>query len=105
MISHLSTARTIRAKLTITGENPTLEEIEYALDHSMLWVHMTRGRHWLCRRNGRTKRWVRDPERFELPLKAGFKTYGTIYLCSEVGIEVGYDFVISDVNPTGGKRR
>lgn len=94
-------AHSIRAKLVITGENPTLKEIEYALDHSMLWVAVgSRGAHWLCRRNGKTRLWKREPTRFEIPYKTGFKGYGIIYVCSEVGVEAGCYFVISGINPT-----
>lgn len=30
------------------------------------------------RRNGRTQRWKRDPERFRIPVKFGFYDYGQI---------------------------
>lgn len=54
----------------------TLEEIEAALDSGNLEIGMKNGRWWTARRNGKTKRWVRHPERFRIPFKVGLKTCG-----------------------------
>ena len=53
----------------------TLEQLETALDSGLLEGRMTNGRWWRLRRNGQTKRWKRNPERFRLPIKAGFRVY------------------------------
>jgi hypothetical protein len=96
---------TIRARMIITDSDPTLDEIEYALDHGMLWVLVGSGRYWLARRNGATKRWKREPDRFELPVKSGMRNYGRLFRTSEVGIHVGYAYVVSQTNPTPTKRK
>lgn len=51
----------------------TLQEIENALDHGALFASMTGGKWWLARRNGKTKLWKREPARFRIPFKVGFK--------------------------------
>ena len=51
----------------------TLQEIETALDSGSLWVAITNGRWWRARRNGRTQTWKRDPSRFRIPYKYGFR--------------------------------
>jgi hypothetical protein len=54
------------------------EQIERHLDAGELEVEMSNGRWWAIRRNGMTKTWKRDPQRYEIPVKAGLKSYGTI---------------------------
>jgi hypothetical protein len=50
----------------------TREEFETALDERRLWIveYQVQGRrNYLVRRNGRTKTWKTDPNRFEIPIK------------------------------------
>lgn len=94
----------IRARVAIT-ENEysiTLREIEYALDHKLVWVDVGRGRYWVCRRNGKTQRWVRDPDKFMIPIKFGFKGYGNITDFNSIGFEANKSlaFVISETDPS-----
>ena len=56
----------------------TLEEAEAALGAGRLFVFMAHGRYWLARRGGATKLWKRDPARFRVPIKAGFRARGAI---------------------------
>lgn len=55
-----------------------LPAIEQALDDHGLYVAVGNGKFWLARRNGATKRWKKDPERFRIPVKFGFKGTGAI---------------------------
>lgn len=56
----------------------SLAEIESFLDSGSLEVEMRSGRYWQIRRNGQTKTWKRDPERFRIPFKCGLRTTGAI---------------------------
>jgi hypothetical protein len=56
----------------------TLQVCEAALDGGRLFGYMGNGRWWKLRRNGRTKLWERDPSRWQIPVKAGLRAYGTI---------------------------
>lgn len=56
----------------------TLAQIEGALDQGKLYAKMSNGREWQCRRNGRTQTWKRDPSRFRIPVKAGFRATGAV---------------------------
>jgi hypothetical protein len=56
----------------------TILEVEQLLDARRLQVKMTRGNAQTLRRNGMTKRWKRDPERFRIPVKHGFRGTGAI---------------------------
>lgn len=59
--------------------NPiNLADIEAALDGHSLYVAAGQGRFYLARRNGQTKRWKREPDRFRLPIKYGFKSCAAI---------------------------
>lgn len=49
--------------------------IEKALDAHRLYLVMPNGKCYLMRRNGMTKRWKKDPERFEIPCKYAFRGY------------------------------
>lgn len=78
---------------------PTLEELEYALDHHQLWAKMNNGNFWVCRRNGKTQRWKRDlkrsyPARFRLPIKFGLKGNGAI-----INLNLDNSYLISEENP------
>ena len=53
-------------------------EIETALDTHSLWVEMPHGKEWRVRRNGQTKLWKRTPDKFIIPVKAGFRSCGRI---------------------------
>lgn len=57
-----------------------LDDIEQALDNGRLWVAVKGAKTgwWLARRNGMTKLWKRSPNRFRIPLKAGFRLTGAI---------------------------
>ena len=59
-------------------KRPSLAEIEQALDSGKLFAAMSGGRYWQCRRNGRTQTWKRQPNRFRIPVKAGFRTCGEV---------------------------
>lgn len=78
--------------------------IEYALDNGRLWGAMANGRFWRLRRNGRTQTWKRNPQRFSIPVKAGLRSCARITETSNVGSEIGADFVIDDMNPADRKR-
>jgi hypothetical protein len=55
----------------------TLTELETLLDNGKLQVWC--GTAWYdARRNGKTKTWVRQPSRFEVPIKVGFR------ICSRI---------------------
>ncbi len=58
----------------------TQAEIEAALDSGQLFVRMHRPADgcWQCRRNGRTKTWKREPGRFRIPIKFGFRGTGAV---------------------------
>jgi hypothetical protein len=72
-------------ELELKWHNPTnLNEIELALDHGNLFIAMSNGRFWLCRRNGSTKLWKRDLTRFRLPIKFGLKGTGQIDEATEL---------------------
>ena len=52
--------------------------IENALDSGRIYAETRKGTLWLVRRNGKTKTWKRDQDRFEIPAKAGFRDCFTI---------------------------
>ena len=56
----------------------TLEDLETALDSGKLFVAMNNGAWWQARRNGATRRWVRAPARYRIPIKYGFRGYDAI---------------------------
>lgn len=56
----------------------TRQDMETALAKGHLWVAMANGRYWRLRRNGETRTWKRDAARFEIPCKAGLKSYCTV---------------------------
>lgn len=65
----------------------TLAELESALDSGRLQAHMRHGKWWDLRRNGQTKRWKRDPNRFRLPVKAGLRSH---YAFTESDLPLNY---------------
>lgn len=73
-----------------------LPQIEQALDNDRVKVLMKNGNLWLVRRNGKTQTWKRDPLRFRIPIKFGFRSYGEITERSyaENGLEPAGDIVI-----------
>lgn len=83
----------------------TLEQIEAALGSGKLWVSMNPRAYWRARRNGKTRRWVRSPGRFEIPIKMGLKGYGCIDQDAHVGTEWGEVYVISATQPIKGETR
>lgn len=56
----------------------TRETVEKALDSGRLSVNMGGRKPWGVRRNGQTKTWKREPDRFRIPVKIGFRHYGAI---------------------------
>lgn len=62
----------------------TLQEVEAALANGQLFakVYVNAGfgpvKCWQMRRNGATKRWARQPERFRIPFKVGLRQCGYI---------------------------
>ena len=50
---------------------------EKALDSGRVEIAMVGGNWWKARRNGKTRRWVTDPMRFEIPMKVGLKRFMT----------------------------
>lgn len=54
-------------------------DLEKALDAGKLYINIYGGpKWWLVRRNGRTQLWKRTPDRFRIPVKAGFKNHHQI---------------------------
>lgn len=53
-------------------------DVEKALDKGMLYVAISDIKFWVARRNGATRTWIRDPKRFYIPVKYGFRGYGAI---------------------------
>jgi hypothetical protein len=78
----------------------TLANIEQALNNHSLWMRVANDKYWLCRRNGNTKRWKRDTDRFAIPLKCGLYVYNTITNDSDVGEWYNTRaFIICEFNP------
>jgi hypothetical protein len=80
---------------TQTQKLLTLAEIEFhgiskaqgigtLLDRQQLCAVMRNGNWWRIRRNGATKLWKRDAERFAIPVKAGLKACCTITEASDL---------------------
>jgi hypothetical protein len=49
----------------------TTNNAELMLDAGLLQAQMHTGKWWSLRRNGKTQRWKRSPQRFRVPCKAG----------------------------------
>lgn len=56
----------------------THENVEHLLDSGLLYVGINNGAWWLARRNGKTKKWRKEPERYEIPYKVGFRRTGRL---------------------------
>ena len=56
----------------------TRANVEQFLDDGLLFAQMKNGRWWQVRRNGKTRTWKRDPDKFVIPIKAGMYAYGRI---------------------------
>lgn len=56
----------------------TRADLEQLLDTGRLSLRMSNGNYWRLRRNGRTQTWKRDPKRFRIPVKMGFRGYGAL---------------------------
>ena len=56
----------------------TPSNVDDLLDAGAIQVAMTNGRWWTLRRNGMTKHWKRQPNRFRIPVKAGLRACGAI---------------------------
>lgn len=68
----------------------SLEQIESNLDAGLLKCPMRTSANgyslWQVRRNGKTRRWKRDPMRFEIPVKIGFRQCATITPTTTFGV-------------------
>lgn len=79
---------------------PQLKFIEQAIDDHHLWVRVSTGRYWRCRRNGVTKRWKRDANRFRIPFKAGMFVFGEVTETTDIGsVSALTMFIISELDP------
>jgi hypothetical protein len=59
--------------------NPTgRADFENALDTGQLFCAMGNGKFWQARRNGATRSWKRDVDRFYIPIKVGLRAYHAI---------------------------
>lgn len=54
----------------------TRDNVEQLLDSHRLEIAMRSANWWAIRRNGVTKRWVKEPSRIRIPFKFGLKGYG-----------------------------
>jgi len=53
-------------------------EIDGLLDEGKLFVTLNNGTLQRMRRNGKSQTWKREPDRFRIPFKYGFRGYGSI---------------------------
>lgn len=79
----------------------TLQYIENSLYNGELWAHMSHGRYWRLRRNGKTQLWKTRPSDYRIPVKGGLKACGEVTHSSSVALLGGTnwrhaDFVIGD---------
>lgn len=72
----------------------SLEQIESNLDSGCLKAPTTSGTTWMVKRNGRTRTWKRDPMRFEIPVKVGFREYSTIDQNTTFGTDLLHDYKV-----------
>jgi hypothetical protein len=56
----------------------TPENFDQCLDTGQLFIQVMSGRWWAIRRNGKTRRWKRDPAWIEWPVKYGMYGYLTV---------------------------
>lgn len=55
-----------------------IETLEKQIADGKVYAEMNNGRFWQVRRNGATKRWKREPDRFRIPIKVGLRGYAAI---------------------------
>lgn len=60
------------------GTKITRDNFEDLLDRGQMEIAMKSGKWWAIRRNGKTRRWKREPSRIYVPFKCGMKIYGNI---------------------------
>lgn len=56
----------------------TRAEFETALDAGNVKARMSNGNLWMVKRNGRTQTWKTRPSEFRIPIKIGFRDYGSV---------------------------
>lgn len=56
----------------------TRHNVDQMLDAGQIEVAMRNGKWWKIRRNGKTQKWKKDPDRIRIPFKAGMYSYGAI---------------------------
>lgn len=79
--------------------NPTLDQINRALDAGDLRGRAPNGRFWRCIRNGATRQ---SESGFRIPVKLGFRNYSTITERSTFGKPgdgPNFDFIINTMLP------
>lgn len=72
----------------------SLEQIEENLDSGALCAPTTIGTTWAVKRNGRTRLWKREPLKFEIPVRVGFRSFATIDNRSTFGTCNDFDFKV-----------
>lgn len=85
-----------------------LATVEAALKTGTLKALATNGNWWLCRRNGKTQRWVTRPTEYRIPIKLGFHghtiiTHESLFCRPGDGNRTGARFLIEDMMPEGAK--
>lgn len=86
--------------MTTADTQPSLAEIEAALDAGKLWYQVLPGRYWRLRRNGRTKTWQRPQPGWRIPVKWGFRFAGSVDNADTVERSAPGAIVISDEDPS-----
>jgi hypothetical protein len=89
---------------------PTRNELAWSLDHRMVWVRMAGGNYWQARRNGATKLWKREPDRFRMPWKVGLGKRGQCgaFTQDDLGPSQWHpigSFLISETDPNPKRKR
>lgn len=56
----------------------TRQDFEIALDAGKVKMRRPNGNLWMVKRNGRTQTWKESPNTFHVPIKIGFRTYGSV---------------------------
>jgi hypothetical protein len=73
-----------------------IRDVEHALQHGCLWIKTSRNRYWRLRRNGCTKTWKRDLNRFRIPVKAGLYVYSAVTNDTVIGdYDSGKDIIFA----------
>jgi len=63
---------------SISGDGITRDNVDAQLDGGLMRVCVGNDKWQKMRRGGRTKKWVKSPERICIPYKHGFNGYGRI---------------------------